>query len=429
MTQTLNALSRYADLAAHVEGILPGEERLRALDRFLGLGFPSPRMEEWRYTNVSAIAAAEWELPATSGRFAAEAAAFSFDGDRLVFVDGVFQPEMSSLGELPAKTVITNLRSAGVQSHLNRHADWQNQAFVALNSAFAADGAVVVVPDGAVLERPVNLIYLSTGAGGPSMSHPRTLIVAGRNSQVRLLEMYVGARGARYFTNAVTEIVAGPNSVIDHYKLQQEAETAYHVSTIQVQQDRDSRLTTTSIALGAALSRTDVNVTLAGEGSGCTLNGLYIVRGEQHVDHHTVIDHAEPHCDSLELYKGVLDEYSRGVFDGRIVVRKGAQKTNSGQENRNLLLSPNALVDTKPQLEIYADDVKCTHGSTVGQIDEDALFYLRSRAIGHDDARNLMVFAFASEVVEKIQHPGLRSRMEAILLERLPGFRRAEDRS
>jgi Fe-S cluster assembly protein SufD len=430
MTETVETkLSRYAELAKGIEGSLPRAERERMLARFLELGFPTPRLEDWKYTNAAPIASTAWALPVAGGEVADGAEALGMAGDRLVFVDGIFEPARSRVSALADGVVLTNLRNANGPAHLNRHVDSGNQAFVALNGAFASDGAYLRLPDGAVLERPVNLIFLSSGSGEGSMSSPRTLIVAGRNTEAQILEVYAGTRGSRYFTNAVTEIVAGPNSIIDHYKLQNESEAAYHVATIQIQHDRDSRVSSTSIALGAALSRTDMNVTLGGEGSGSTLNGLYLARGEQHVDHHTLVDHAQPHCDSRQLFKGVLDGHSRGVFDGKIIVRKDAQKTNSGQVNNNLLLSPNALIDTKPQLEIYADDVKCTHGSTVGQIDEDALFYLRSRAIGLEDARHLMIFAFAGEVVQTIRHEGLRAQMDALLLERLPGFRRPEDRT
>ena len=427
-TTTTTDAQRLANLAARVDGLLPAEERGRALARFVELGFPTPRMEDWRFTNVAPIASAEWQLPKTSDNFRSGEKAFSIEGHRLAFVDGVFEPSMSDVGGLPDGVQITNLRSASDSRHLNRHVDSENQAFVALNGAFATDGAYVFVPDGVVLDRPVNLVFFSTGANGLTMSSPRSLIVAGRSAQIRLLEMFVGPAGVKYFTNNVTEIVAGPNSVIDHYKLQQESDAAYHVSTIQAQQDRDSRFSSTSIALGAALSRNEISATLGGEGSGCEVNGLYLLHGEQHADFHTLIDHAMPHCDSRQLFKGVLDEHSRGVFDGRIIVRKDAQKTNSGQVNKNLLLSPNALIDTKPQLEIYADDVRCTHGSTVGQIDEDALFYLRSRGIGIEEARHLMIFAFAGEVVDTIRHESLRAQMGTLLLERLPGFHRAEDR-
>jgi Fe-S cluster assembly protein SufD len=423
MTNTVAAASRYSDLASTVRsGVFDAATRKHALERFLELGFPSTRLEDWKYTNVAPIASTEWQVPEAAGEFSAGEDAFSVPGDRLVFVDGIFQKGLSAVGSLPDGALLTNLASVSRPEHLNRHADSENQPFVALNTAFAADGAYVSVADGVRLERPVFLLFFSTGSYTPVMASPRNLIVAGRNTELHVAEIYIGAAGARYFNNVVTEIVAGPNSIVDHVKLQEESEGAYHVATIQAQQDRDSRLTSTSIAFGAALSRNDIVATLAGEGSGVVLDGLYLLDGEQHADHHTTIDHARPHCDSQELYKGVLDGRSRGVFDGRIVVRKDAQKTNSGQVNKNLILSPEAMVDTKPQLEIYADDVKCTHGSTIGQLDEDALFYLRARGIAETDARNLMMFGFAGEVVSRVRDAAIREHLQAALRRKLPGF-------
>ena len=244
--------------------------------------------------------------------------------------------------------------------------------------------------------------------------------MAGANTQAKIVESYVGLDNAVYFTNAVTEIVAGENSVIDHYKLQRESVQAFHVATLQIQQARSTSFSTHSISMGGALVRNDVNAVLDGEGCESVLNGLYLVRGQQHVDNHTTIEHAKPHCSSRELYKGVLDEKARGVFNGRIIVRPGAQKTDSKQTNKNLLLSEEALVNTNPQLEIYADDVKCTHGATIGQLSADALFYLRSRGISLETARNLLTYAFASDITGRIKIEPIRRELENVLFSRLP---------
>ncbi|PYV41246.1 MAG: Fe-S cluster assembly protein SufD, partial [Acidobacteria bacterium] len=261
-----------------------------------------------------------------------------------------------------------------------------------------------------IVEEPIHLLFIATASGEPQVSHPRNLIVAGANTQAKIVESYVGLDNAVYFTNAVTEIVAGENSVIDHYKLQRESVHAFHVATLQIQQARSTSFSTHSISMAV----------LDGEGCESLLNGLYLVMGQQHVDNHTKIDHAKPHGSSRELYKGILDEKARGVFNGRIIVRPGAQKTDSKQTNKNLLLSEEALVNTNPQLEIYADDVKCTHGATIGQLSADALFYLRSRGISLETARNLLTYAFASDITGRIKIEPIRRELENVLFSRLP---------
>ena len=289
-----------------------------------------------------------------------------------------------------------------------------------MNTAFISDGAFVYIPKDSIVDAPIHLLFIATASGKPEVSHPRNLIVAGANTQVKIVESYVGLDKAVYFTNAVTEIVAGENSVIDHYKLQRESVQAFHVATLQIQQARSTTFSTCSISMGGALVRNDVNAVLDGEGCESVLNGLYLVTGQQHVDNHTQIDHAKPHCSSREFYKGILDEKARGVFNGRIIVRPGAQKTDSKQTNKNLLLSEGALVNTNPQLEIYADDVKCTHGATIGQLSADVLFYLRSRGINLETARNLLTYAFASDITSRIKIESIRTELENILFSRLP---------
>jgi len=301
-------------------------------------------------------------------------------------------------------------------------------AFTALNTAFLHDGAYISIPEGKVIERPIHLLFVSTPLPEPQMISPRIVIVTGRSSEVRIVESFVGIGDATYFSNIVTEIIAGENSRIDHTRVQLESERAFHISLTSVRQLRDSRFSSHAIQLGGALVRNEILATLDGEGSECQLDGLFVLQGTQHVDNHTVIDHAKPHATSEEFYKGVLDGRSRGIFDGKIIVRKDAQKTSSRQTNNNLLLSNEAIVDSKPQLEILADDVKCTHGSTIGQIDEDALFYLQARGVGRTEARGILTFAFASEIVGRLNVETLKSRLETALLGRIPAPAGASER-
>ena len=287
---------------------------------------------------------------------------------------------------------------------------------MALNTAYAQDGALIVVPDGAVIEGFIHLLFIGEGDG--IWSHPRNLIVAGRNAQVTVVETYVGS--GNYFTNAVTEIVAGDGAVVDHTKVECESLDAFHIGTVQIHQQRSSTVVARTVAVGGLLVRNETNVALAGEGASLTLDGLFVLSGRQHVDNQTVIDHVKPHCTSMELYKGILDQSARGIFDGRIIVRPDAVKTNSRQVNRNLLLSETAIVDSKPTLEIHNDDVKCSHGSTIGQLDEEALFYIRSRGIGLSEARSLLVHAFASEIVDRMKVEPVREQVRRVMFRHMP---------
>ncbi|MGH7429263.1 MAG: Fe-S cluster assembly protein SufD, partial [Candidatus Methylomirabilaceae bacterium] len=349
-----------------------------------------------------------------------------------VFVNGRYSPQLSSFRSLSKGVTAGSLAAAletdptSLEPHLTRYARHEEHPFVALNTAFIEDGAFVHVPKGQVLNEPIHLLYVSTAGGTPGVSHPRNLIVVDDESQAMVVESYVGLGRDVYFTNAVTEIVGGRNTVIDYCKLERESEGAFHIATLQARLDRNSTFTSHAIDLGGALVRNDLNAVLAAEGVECTLNGLYMTKGQQHVDNHTRIDHVKPHCNSRELYKGVLDGRSRGVFNGKIYVHKDAQKTDAKQTNKNLLLSENAVINTKPQLEIYADDVKCTHGSTIGQIDQDALFYLRSRGIGRQTARSLLTYAFASEMINRIRIAPIRVQLETLLVTRLPEASQAE---
>jgi Fe-S cluster assembly protein SufD len=376
--------------------------RERAAETFAKLGWPTPRIEEWKYTNLAPVAKTRWrfddsapevETPLTFG-----ARAYA----ELVFVNGRL---VRQTGE--------RLLAPREERH---YADWERNALVALNTANMQDGARVEIAEGQVIRGFIHLLFVGRGDG--IWSHPRNLIVVGANAEVAVAETYIGS--GSYFTNAVTEIVAGEGAVVDHYRVECESPDAYHIGNVYIHEERGANVTSRSIVIGGALARSETHVVLGGEGAGITLDGLFVGTGKQHLDNRTVIDHARPHCESLELYKGILDQSARGVFDGRIIVRPDAQKTVSRQENRNLLLSESAVVDSKPTLEIHNDDVKCNHGSTIGQIDDEQLFYLRSRGIDADEARNLLIHAFASEIIGRMKIEPVREQIGRALFESMP---------
>ncbi len=410
----------------------PWLRRMRedAIARFERLGFPTTRDEGWRHTNVAPISKVPFR-PAVhefDGLTAPELGSFTFGDDdscRLVFINGAFSEELSRTSALPRGMCLKNLSAAletereVLEPHLARLASSENNPFVALNTAFLADGAFVHIPRGTVLNQVLHLVFLSSSRGEASVSYPRNLILIGEDCQASIVESYGGLDHGSYFTNTVTEIALGSNALLDHYKLQRESEDSFHVGTLQVLQERSSCLHSHSISLGGALVRNDLNTVMNGEGCDSTLNGLYVTRGRQLVDNHTCIDHARPHCESRELYKGILDDQSRAVFSGKIVVRKDAQKTNAKQTNKNLLLSEEALANTAPELQIFADDVKCTHGATIGHIDEEELFYTRSRGIGAEAARTLLTYAFASDILGSMKFKPIQCQIDLVLLTRL----------
>ncbi len=412
--------------------------RREAIERFTAMGFPTTRDEEWKFTSVAPLAKISFSpaAPESLAGFSKELAQeWLGEGlrNRLVFVNGRYSKSMSSIGasaeNFPRGVLGGSLAAAlqqangqleaQLEAHLARYADWRNHAFAALNTALWEDGAYLRISKGTVVEEPIHVLYVSTAGKQAIVSHPRTLLVAEQDTQVTLIESYVGLPEGVCFSNAVTEIVAGENSVIDHYKLQKENEQSYHIAVFQVHQERSAHVSSCSISLDGALVRNDVNVALDAEGAECVLNGLYMAGGRQHVDNHTTVDHAKPHGASRQLYKGILSGRAAGVFNGKILVRKDAQKTNAVQYNKNLLLSENAGVNTKPQLEILADDVRCTHGATVGQIDPEAVFYLRSRGIAQQEAQNLLTYAFAGEVIERIRPEPVRTQVQTALFARL----------
>jgi Fe-S cluster assembly protein SufD len=371
--------------------------REQAAQRFAQLGWPTPRQEEWKYTNVGPIARVAWKFGSDAAPVPNDFRFFERATAEHVFVNGHNSGGMA----------------AALQS---RYADYMRHPFTALNTANAQDGALIEIPDGSVVDGFIHLLFV--GDGDEVWSHPRNLIVVGRNAHVSIVETYVG-RG-KYFTNTVTELVAKEGAVVDHTKIECESLDAFHVGTLQIHQERASSVISRCIVIGGALVRNEINVALAGEGASITLDGLFTLTGNQHCDNHTVVDHLYRHCDSVELYKGILDQSARGIFDGKIIVRPDAQKTSSRQTNHNLLLSETAIVDSKPTLEIHNDDVKCNHGSTIGQLDEEAMFYLRSRGIGEAEARGLLIYAFASEIVDRMKVEPVRELVRREMFRSMP---------
>ncbi|MGH7177620.1 MAG: Fe-S cluster assembly protein SufD [Tepidisphaeraceae bacterium] len=431
MTQVAEEKLTYMSNFSRIEKqIGPGApawlERMRksAIEKFEKTGFPTTDMEEWRFTNVAPIARIPFKPARQVELHADDIAAFSFGHDaavEIVFVNGHFSPKLSVARDLPQGVTVSSLATALllhselIEEHLSRHAEISANPFVALNTGFVRDGAFVHLSRNAVLEKPIHVMFVSVAGKEPMVAHPRVLVVADDNSQATIVKSFVSTAAGVYFDNAVTEIVVGHNARIDHNKLQQDSPDAFHVSTMQVRLARSSRFISHAATIGGKLTRNDLNVVLAGEGADATLNGLVIIGGDQHCDNHTLLDHAAPNCPSHELYKHVLNGKSSGVFKGKILVRKIAQKTDSKQTSKSLLLSDDAVMNSQPALEIYADDVKCTHGSTTGPVDEEQVFYMRSRGVSLDAARHLMTYAFAADVTRRIKVEPVRRRVESIM--------------
>ena len=385
------------------------------------------RDEDWRFTNVAPIAAIDFGPAETISGTADRLAGFPYTDApvRLVVVNGRFDTTLSRIKGLPAGVYAGSLATAlteqadVVQRYFGQLADLNVRSFSALNTAFVEDGAFVYLPDGALVETPIHIVFVTGGEGSKVMAHPRTLIVAGANAQATVVESYIGAAGETYLANAVSEVFVGENAGVDHYKIQQESLDAFHVAALHAHTSRSSRFRSHSFALGGRLVRNDAHAILDGEGGDCTLNGLYLADRDRLVDNHTTIDHAKPHCGSHEVYKGILGGTARAVFNGKIIVRQDAQKTDAKQTNRALLLTDGATINTKPQLEIFADDVKCTHGAAIGQLDEDALFYLRARGLPFAEARDMLIHAFAGQVLDGVAIEPLREALEAELFAQL----------
>jgi Fe-S cluster assembly protein SufD len=402
--------------------------RRAAFERFTALGFPTTKNEDWHYTSPTPIAEREFVL-AEGGSAAVTAdrlTPFMFgaiDWHTMVFVNGRFSSTLSNCSKLPAGVVVRDLASAwtdatDVVDRVGQIANDAEAAFTALNASLMHDGAVVQIAKDTEVEKPIHLMFVTDASAANAMMHPRNLIFVGRHAKATVIESYVSLADVSYFTNAVTEAAVGEGATLRHYKVQRESESAFHVATVEAAQTKDSHFISFSLAMGSALSRTNIYTTLDGEGSGTTLNGLYMLDGSQHCDHQTRVVHAQPNTFSRELYKGVLDGKSHGVFNGKVYVHPIAQKTDGKQTNNTLLLSETAHIDTKPQLEIFADDVKCTHGATVGQIDRTALFYLESRGIGSALARRLLTYAFCADVLETLEVDEVRVGLEGMTLQR-----------
>lgn len=421
----LESFTEFEKLAAGDN--LPWLRELRrdAFARFCEVGFPTTHDEDWRFTNVSAIAQTPFRIARNvRGQLSQqelEPYRIAGVGCQLVFVNGRFARELSLLNNLPAGVKISSLAGeisgnpGAIEPHLGRYLDIRRDAFCALNTAFVEDGAYVHIPRGTLVEEPICLLFVSTGADAARMSQPRNLIVAEEDTQATLVEDYVSLDCGAVFCNTVTELVAGDHTVLSHYMIEREHKQAFNISTLRIQQGRSTNVVSHSVLLGGALVRNNVHPVLAGEGGECLINGLFIGNGHQHLDNYMLVEHASPRCSSRQFYNGILDGHAHGVFHGRIIVHKDAQKTDAKQTNRNLLLSDDAQIDTKPQLEIYADDVKCTHGATIGQIEGDALFYLRSRGIDEVSARKLLLFAFASECLDRMKPGPVRRHVEDLI--------------
>jgi Fe-S cluster assembly protein SufD len=405
--------------------------RKAGMARFAELGYPTLQNEDWRFTNTAPLVKLPFKPvlePAETGLTAETLRHMTFSGlesTRLVFINGHFVAELSSDLIRSEGISVKNLGVAlaedaeFLQKHLGHYAQDPDNSFSALNSAFFRDGAFVHLGSGKVLAKPVHLVFLSTAAEPGMTAHPRNLIVLGKNSKATVVESYFSTVQTAYFTNAVTELVLEESAFLEHCKFQDEGLGAFHIATIHAHLGRAANLIAHSISTGARLSRNNIRTKLAAEGVECVLNGLYLTREDQLADHHMVVEHAQPHCNSHEYYNGILDGRSKGVFHGRILVRQPAQKTDAKQTNKNLLLSDDATVDTKPQLEIYADDVKCTHGATIGQLNDESIFYLRARGIAADRARQMLIHAFAGEIIERIRCAPVREELDRVIWDRL----------
>lgn len=400
--------------------------RKSALDEFSKLSVPTQKDEEWKYTNISPLLKHNFVQGKRVHLTPDKISKFLFDQlehSLMVFVNGHFAPELSRLDDIPDTVKVSSLsdeikkNNPLVAKHLGKYADNKNQIFTALSTAFTNDGAFIYVPEGKIIENAIHIIFL-TSSEQKICTQPRNLFIAGKNSQVTIIEHYVSDDDNVYFTNSVTEIIADENAIVDHIRLQEESTKAFHIARMEVDQERSSTFSSHLISTGAEFARNEFNATFNDEGSECTLNGLFMIKDDQLFDAHTMIDHAKPHCVSHEHYKGILQDKSKGVFNGKVMVRQDAQKTNAFQENNTILLSDDAVMNTKPQLEIFADDVKCSHGATIGKLDQNAMFYLKSRGIGDEAATAILIHAFASDVITSIKIPAVREYLEKIISQR-----------
>jgi Fe-S cluster assembly protein SufD len=443
MTEAFNSISqnvdRYATYFSEYDRLKTQDApvwlhqlRKNAISRFTELGIPVtrdlsfPLKEDWLYTNLAPLAKTPFGTDLRGDEYLLDSEVllpYGFGQDDwqvLVFVNGNYSPARSHISDLPQGIIVQPISRALIENpelvepHLAKYADYDQIGLTALNTALLRDGLFVYVPDGKILETPIHVQYVSTACEASTAAHPRTLIVAGDAGQATVIESYIGLTDETYLTNAVTEIAVGRDGNIDHYRINREGSRACHISTTQLHLKDNSHISTFNMSMGGKLTRNDSNARLDGEHAVVRMNGLFLVAGDQHVDNHTSMDHAQPNCDSYEVYKGILDGNSRGVFNGKVYVKQDAQETDAKQLNKNLLLSPNALIHTKPQLEIYADQVKCTHGATIGQLDEDQIFYLRSRGLSRDIACHLLTYGFAADLIRRLKVEAVREQLDTL---------------
>lgn len=432
MNQSHEIKNRYLKNYELFENSLNGDKlssitslRKNALQKFSELDFPTVKDEEWKYTSIAPLLQHNF-IPGIEKKILSQDQVRNFlfdtmESNVVVVINGHYSDELSSLREIPEGVRITSISKAIsgnlplIEKHFGKYADFSNHIFTSLSTAYTKDGVLIHIPEGKILKRPIHVLYITSSGNEKLLIQPRNLFVAEPDSQATIIEHFVNIDSDIYFTNTVTEIVLGENAVLDHLRLQEESKSAFHIGRMDVDLERTSNFTSHFISLGASLSRNDFNARFNEEGGECTFNGLFLTEDNQLFDAHTLIDHAKPYCSSHEHYKGVLNHKSRGVFNGKVIVRPDAQKTNAFQENNNIILSQEALVNTKPQLEIFADDVKCSHGATIGQLDKEAMFYLRSRGLGEETARAILIHAFASDVIRSVKVDAVRNYIEEIL--------------
>ena len=429
LTNYFRAFEVLSELRRESEPVWLGHLRREAWEQFSAAGFPTTRNEDWRFTSLNNLVRTPFRRSTKGAEGLTEQAIKEYRlpaaACELVFVNGCFAPQFSNLESLPPGLEVESLAQtladdpAKIEQHMGRYVNLRRDAFAALNTALWEDGAYIRIGRSAMIDLPIHLLYVSVGGVGPVMTHPRALIIAEEASQAAVVEEYVSVGDDPAFCNAVTEVAAGDGSVVSHCLIERENLQSFNISTLRIEQGRGANLASHSVLLGGGLVRNNVHPVLAGEGSECLINGLFIGAGRQHLDNYMLVEHASPNCSSRQFYNGILDGEAHGVFHGRIIVHKDAQKTDAKQTNRNLLLSDDARIDTKPQLEIHADDVKCTHGATIGRIEDELLFYLRSRGLAEAEARSLLLYAFAGECLERMHEMPVRSFVEKLIRKRV----------
>jgi Fe-S cluster assembly protein SufD len=419
-------LSSFKSFESNLKGNTALQSRKKeALANFEKLGFPTTKNEEWKYTNVSSILKKDFILSGSTTLTKKDIEPFLLVGaeaNHLVFINGIYTKALSKIISPESSLIIKNFSEANpdiLEQYFGKLGNTSNDSFTALNTAFAENGAFIRIPKGKIVEAPVILYFISDARQTDILTQPRNLFIAEENSQAKVIETFNNLGAKSSFTNIVTEIVVKKDAFLEYYKIQNESENGHHVGTTEVLHEAKSQFSSTTITINGGIIRNNLNIELGAEFCETTLYGLYVLKNKQHVDNHTLVDHAKPNCYSNELYKGILDDKSTGVFNGKINVKPDAQKTNAFQSNKNILLSKDAAMNTKPQLEIFADDVKCSHGTTVGQMDEEPLFYLRSRGIREDNAKALLMNAFANDIIEHIKIDSLKEKIQHLVFQRL----------